>query len=529
MIGIQSLSYIHPNREPLFENLDFRVPSRQKVALIGNNGAGKSTLLRLIAGILEPSGGKIEAGDIPYYLPQVFGQFDTLNVAQALNIEAGLEALHQILSGNVSEGHLSVLNDDWDLEERSREAMQFWKIRHLDFQHPMALLSGGEKTKVLLAGVLIHQPSVLLLDEPSNHLDQTGRKLLYDFIRSYSGTLVVVSHDRSLLNQMDTVHELSRQGIRTYGGNYEFYVAQKQIELQALKQDLQNTEKTLRKARESARETIERQQKLDARGRKKQEKAGTPTIALNTLRNNAEKSTSRIRNVHGEKIDSISNNLNELRSALPEREKISLGFDDALLHKGKTLVTLRGVNHAYGADKLWRTSQDIQILSDERIALRGSNGTGKSTLLRIILGDLQPQFGEIKRAEFRAVYIDQDYSLIDDRLDVYSQAQVFNNSRLMEHEIKIRLDRFLFTKDFWDKPCHALSGGEKMRLMLCCISLDNQPPDMIVLDEPTNNLDIQNLEILTAAISKYHGTLIIVSHDDYFLEQVHVKRAIYLS
>ena len=139
---------------------------------------------------------------------------------------------------------------------------------------------------------------------------------------------------------------------------------------------------------------------------------------------------------------------------------------------------------------------------------------------------MEPQAGTIYRAVNKAVYIDQDYSLINNKLSVYEQAQQFNQLGLQEHEIKIRLTRFLFTKDYWDKPCSTLSGGEKMRLMLCCLTIGNQEPDMMVLDEPTNNLDIQNIEILTAAINDYQGTLIVVSHDELFLEQVKVERVI---
>ena len=154
--------------------------------------------------------------------------------------------------------------------------------------------------------------------------------------------------------------------------------------------------------------------------------------------------------------------------------------------------------------------------------------TGKTTLINLILGDLEPQTGIIYRAENKSVCIDQDYSLLDNTLNVYGQAQQFNTSALQEHEVKIRLTRFLFTKNDWDKPCIALSGGERMRLLLCCLTINSKSPDIIILDEPTNNLDIQNVEILTTAINEYQGTLIVVSHDETFLEQVNIERTIEL-
>ncbi|HYH14595.1 MAG TPA: ABC-F family ATP-binding cassette domain-containing protein [Flavisolibacter sp.] len=528
MLILQNLSYIHPNKDVLFENITTTFPQYSKAALIGNNGAGKSTLLKIIAGVLQPSAGMVELDATPYYVPQHFGQYNELTVAQALGIDTKLKALHEILEGHVTEANLTVLHDDWTLEERCQEALAYWQLDGLLLSQHMGMLSGGQKTKVFLAGISIQRPELVLLDEPSNHLDIAGRELLYNFIQNTSNTLLVVSHDRTLLNLLDTVYELSKRGITTYGGNYDFYYEQKQLESNALHEDVRSKEKALRKAKEVERETAERKQKLDARGKKKQEKAGLPTIAMNTLRNNAEKSTARLKDIHAEKVGTLSEELNALRKELPDVDQMKLGFDHSALHRGKVLIKAMDINYGYGRQLLWEEPLDFQITSGERIALKGINGSGKTTLIRILLGDIEPQAGTIQRADNKAVYIDQDYSLLNNSLTVYQQAQQFNASALQEHEVKSRLNRFLFAKDDWDKPCQALSGGEKMRLMLCCLTLGNKAPDMIILDEPTNNLDIQNVEILTAAVNDYQGTLIVVSHDQYFLEQVNLERTIVL-
>jgi ATPase subunit of ABC transporter with duplicated ATPase domains len=276
------------------------------------------------------------------------------------------------------------------------------------------------------------------------------------------------------------------------------------------------------------RESLERQQKLDARGKKKQEKAGLPTISMNTLRNNAEKSTARIKSVHEEKTGNISQELNVLRKELPDKDKMKIGFDHSGLHKGKILVTVNNINLQYDTKPLWPSPLSFQINSGERIVITGANGSGKTSLVKLILGQMEPIPGAISRAMSNTLYVDQDYSLIDDRLKVYEQAELFNHSALQEHEIKIRLTRFLFTQEYWDKPCATLSGGEKMRLMLCCLTISGEAPDLIVLDEPTNNLDIQNIAILTSAINEYEGTLLVVSHDAYFLKEINVERNIAL-
>ncbi len=528
MLIAQNITYAHANKDVLFQNIDLVINKQDKIALVGNNGTGKSTLLKILAGKLLLVSGSIKMDSKPYYIPQHYGQYNEQTVAQALQTDEKLLALQQILAGNVTAHNMTLLNDDWSIEERSAEALSRWGLGEINLSQKMDSLSGGQKTKVFLAGIDIHQPDIVLLDEPSNHLDAASRNLLYDYIQHTQHTLIVVSHDRALLNLLDTVCELSKNGIVTYGGNYEFYAEQKTIAANALNENVRDKEKALRKAKDVEREAIERQQKLDARGRKKQEKAGLPTISMNTLRNNAEKSTARMKDVHAEKTGIISDELNQLRKALPDKDKMKFGFDDPALHKGKVLMTAKDTNYAYADKLLWQDPVSFQLLSGDRIALRGDNGSGKTTLIRIMLGELQPTIGSITRAEMKLVYIDQDYSLVNDTLSVYEQAQQFNAAHLQEYEVKSRLTHFLFTKAYWDKSCAALSGGEKMRLILCCLTLSNTAPDVIILDEPTNNLDIQNIEILTAAINEYRGTIVVVSHDAYFLEQIGIAYSLEL-
>jgi ATPase subunit of ABC transporter with duplicated ATPase domains len=526
MLTLQSVTYIHPNKELLFADLNFSVNKHDKIALIGNNGAGKSTLLQISAGNLLPASGHVKATSKPYYVPQHFGQYNNYTVAQALQVNDKLQALTEILDGHVTDQNMTLLNDDWTIEERCAEALAHWALADISLDQQMNALSGGQKTKVFLAGISIHRPEIILLDEPSNHLDTVSREILYQYIQTTTGTLVVVSHDRALLNLLDPVCELGKRGITTYGGNYDFYAGQKLIESEALNQDVRGKEKALRKARDTERETVERQQKLDARGKKKQEKAGVPTIMMKTLKNNAEKSTSRIQGVHTEKIGAIAGELSALRRDLPDVDKMKMDFDNSALHKGKLLITAKNINFGYSDKPLWKQPLNFQITSGERLVIKGPNGGGKTTLIKMILGTLHPNVGSIEKAAIKTIYIDQDYSLIDSSLTVYEQAQHFNSGALQEHDIKIRLNRFLFGKAYWDKPCAALSGGEKMRLSLCSLNISNQAPDIIVLDEPTNNLDLQNIQILTSAINQYQGTLIVVSHDAHFLQEVNVGRVI---
>lgn len=526
MLLLQHITYFHQNRDLLIDNVNLSISKNSKSALIGNNGSGKSTLLKIASGELQPSAGVVRTEARPYYVPQIFGQFNELTIAQALRIDQKLTALEKILEGNLTETDLELLNDDWTIAERCSEALIEWGLPDVPLNQKMETLSGGQKTKVFLAGITVHEPDVVLLDEPSNHLDIESRSKLYEYIVSTAHALLVVSHDRTLLNLLDAVYELGKGGLTLYGGNYDFYTSQKEIETNALEQDLQSKEKALRKARITERESIERQQKLDARGKKKQEKAGLPTISMNTFRNNAEKSTSRIKGFHAEKVGQISQELTSLRKELPGIDKMKINLDNASMHNGKVLITASEINFQYENANLWIQPLTFQIHSGERVAIRGHNGSGKTTLIKIILGKLLPQSGQMDRADMHSIYIDQDYALIDNGLTVYQQAQDYNSGALQEHEIKIRLNRFLFGKNDWNKRCADLSGGEKMRLILCCLTISNQAPDMIILDEPTNNLDIQNTLILTQAINEYEGTIIVISHDSYFLKEIHAERMI---
>ena len=542
-ISIQQISYIHPDKEVLFSDLNFAISKGQKLGLVGNNGCGKSTLLQIIAGQLSPSSGVIVRPDDLYYIPQHFGQYDSLTIAQALQIERKQQALHAILAGDVSNENFTILNDDWNIEERSIAALDLWGLGQFTLSYPMNLLSGGEKTRVFLAGMDIHHPSVILMDEPTNHLDSSGRQRLYDWVEKYRSNLLVVSHDRTLLNLLPEICELEKHQINYYGGNYEFYKEQKTLMQEALQQRIEEKEKALRIARKVARETAERRDKQNVRGEKSNIKKGVPRIVLNALQGKSEKSTSKLTGVHQEKAEKLTNERNQLRGSLSPTAALKTDFNSSSLHTGKILVTAKEINFSYHSNsinndiqensiskqQLWQAPVSFQLKSGDRLRIEGANGSGKTTLLKLITGQLQPQEGTLTRTDFSYVYLNQEYSIIDDRNSILEQAYAFNSRNLPEHEIKIILNRYLFPASEWDKSCRKLSGGEKMRLAFCCLMISNNTPDMFILDEPTNNLDIQSIEIITATIKNYAGTVIAISHDNYFIQEIGVEQCILLS
>lgn len=527
-ISVQQLSYIHADKEPLFQNINLTVNKGEQVSLVGNNGSGKSTLLRIIEGGLKPVSGEVVCSSQPYYVPQHFGQYDQLTVMQALQVESKIKALLAIIAGDASIGNFTALDDDWNIEERCLAALSFWGLQHIRLDQPMCTLSGGEKTKVFLSGLQIHSPEIILMDEPTNHLDTGSRNKLYGFIESSRATMLIVSHDRTLLNLLPYTCELDRSTISLYGGNYEFYKEQKEQALAALQNQLSEKEKELRLAKKIAREALERKNKSSSRGEKSAVKKGIPRIMMGAMKEGAENSTVKLKNVHDDKMSAISSSIADIQTALPNMRQMKTDFNSPDLHIGKILVTAKDVNFGYGESRLWQDPLNLQIKSGDRIRFSGNNGAGKTTLLKLLLGELEPTEGTITRADFKYIYIDQEYSIVQPHLTVFEQLEQFNLFAKPEHELKMILSRFLFPVGTWDKSCSKLSGGEKMRLAICCLMVSNSTPDLFILDEPTNNLDIQSVSIITAAIKDYNGTVLLVSHDLYFVKEIKINRVVEL-
>ncbi len=293
-------------------------------------GAVNLLCCKLLPDNFHPLPVSLSRPDDLYYIPQHFGQYDSLTIAQALRIERKQQALHAILSGDASNENFVILNDDWNIEERSIAALDLWGLGQFTLSYPMNLLSGGEKTRVFLAGMDIHHPSVVLMDEPTNHLDSSGRQRLYDWVEKCRSTLLVVSHDRTLLNLLPEICELEKHQINYYGGNYEFYKEQKTLMQEALQQRIEEKEKALRIARKVARETVERRDKQNVRGEKNNIKKGVPRIVLNALQGKSKKSTSKLNSTHQEKAEKLTSERNQLRSSLSSTATLKTDFNSFL-------------------------------------------------------------------------------------------------------------------------------------------------------------------------------------------------------
>lgn len=523
-IVVSDMSYHYFNQQSLFEHISFFVSSDRKVSVIGNNGTGKSTLLKLLAGEFMPSSGTVYCSSQPYYIPQQIG-IAGQSVSEALGIAQKIDALHSIYNGSSEQIHYDLLADDWEIESRCRSALDYWELAGIDLDSSVDLLSGGERTKVFLAGLQLHKPDIILLDEPTNHLDRSGRQKLYDFVNGCNATIITVSHDVTLLNLLDTTYELSEQDIRLYGGNYVFYKEQKEIEERALAEQINSEESSLRLARKKAIEVKERQNRRVLRGEKSS--SGIPRIAFGRLQEKGENTGAKLNEKHSTIIADGQHKLTELRQRQRISGDLKIDFEDARLHNGKLLVAAVDANFKYANNKLlWQTPLNLEVRSGERIHIKGGNGTGKTTLVRLLTGELAPSEGEVRKTNFSYIYLDQQYSEVNRAGTVLELAESYNSNNLLDHEIKTRLNRALFPKDTWNKSCLTLSGGEQMRLYLCCLMISNYAPDLFILDEPTNNLDLSSLSILTDTIRHYRGTVLVISHDLNFIDEIGITRNI---
>lgn len=523
IVSVHNFSYQHSDRVTLFSNINLQINGGQKIALVGRNGTGKTTLLNAIEN--NQLYNEIEVSEDIYLVPQHTEYYNNNTIADILQITGKITALHAILNGDRKPENFDVLNDDWEVETNATIALEHWELSEFPLDTFLSELSGGEKVKVFLAGIDLLKPRLIMMDEPTNHLDYQAREKLYSCIENITATVVVVSHDRQLLNLLTDIFELSKNEIKYYKGNYDSYIEQKEMEQEALVRQLESRQQEIKKAENIRQQVVERRQRQEARSDAHAAKKGLPRIVAGNRKRESERSNGKITNKHERKIADLNDAMKQLQKQLDTDKGLKLALQNSPLHIGKILVQAKNINYTYDKRNIWQQDMNFTIYSGDRILIKGKNGSGKTTLIQMIVGLKSPSIGDFMVVDFDFLYLDQNYSLIDIEKTVYEQAQSYNIN-MTEHEVKMNLARSQFTAESWNKKCRMLSGGEKMKLSLCSLIISNKVPDMLILDEPTNNLDIESIHVLTTTIKQYDGSLLVVSHDRYFVDELQLDREI---
>jgi ATPase subunit of ABC transporter with duplicated ATPase domains len=497
------LSFTWPAGTPVLDHLDAGFDGG-RTGLVGRNGSGKTTLLRLIAGELVPTAGRVTTAGTVAHLPQQLPLTLDRTVADLLGITARRRALHAITAGDASVASFSALDDGWDIEERARaELARFGLPSDADaLDRTVGTLSGGEAVLAGVAGMLLRRAEITLLDEPTNNLDRDGRARLYAAVETWSGVLIVVSHDRELLERVDSIADLRDASLRTYGGTFSAYEEQLTAEQETAQRLVRAAEGVVARER---RQLVETQTKLARRlsnGRKAQLEKRVPKIIAHARKGEAQVSAGKYRIVQERRASAAQEALAEAEEAIRDDGTIRIDLPGTAVPGGRMIMSVG----------------KLVVRGPERIALLGPNGSGKTTLLRSVVTSPE-RFG----CAVPIGYLPQRLDILDPSLTVLENVRTAAPSAT-PNEVRAKLARFLVRGDRVAQVVSTLSGGERFRVTLACVLLADPAPQLLVLDEPTNNLDLDSVAELRRVLAGYRGALLVASHDQWFLDGLGIGR-----
>lgn len=488
----------------LFENINFEIQENQKIGLVGNNGVGKTTLFKIINGSEEPKNGQISIShnvkigyleQQPRYMNMSVKDVLLLSFSSLILLGKKMQELEEKMSSCDNENDLNKYVDLYSEVIEQYEHLGGYEYETtynmittgLNFTENFCEmkfedLSGGQKTKVMLAKMLLMKPNILLLDEPTNYLDIDSLKWLEDYLQHFNGTFILISHDRYFLDKcISSVFELTSNSLETYNGNYSSYVIEKQNRFDEKMKDYIDQQKII--------------QKMDDQIKWMQSKGS------NVLKSKAHQIEHRMEKI--EKIDKPY--------IMTRKMKISLNNNKS----AKEIVSFEGLTQGYEKNLFENVSGTIY--SGDSIGIVGENGVGKTTLIKTILGELAPISGSVKISDnIKIGYLDQESKFTDENKTILDT--FIYETNLGNEKARGELAKLLFFRDDVNKKIKMLSGGEKKRLKLAMLIQNS--PNFIVLDEPTNHLDLSSREQLENVLIDYKGTMIFISHDRYFLNKL---------
>ena len=511
-----SVSAATPEGRPLFRDLTFTIGA-ERIGLVGRNGSGKSTLLRIAAGEIPAASGLVSRTGTVGMLRQQWCPNET--VIAALGVAAGFERLVRIEAGEGSAADFEAA--EWDLPANVEQALAKVGLEGLDLTRPMGSLSGGEQTRIGIAQLEISSPDLLLLDEPTNNLDLAGREAIAELVRKWRGGLLMASHDRGLLENVDRIVELNSIEVSIVSGGWSAYAAIRDAERASAEADRTRAESVVRATRTAAQAMKEAKDRRDRAGRAFAAKKSEPKILLGAQAERAEKSGGSLRLLNDRKMEEATRVLEHARSRIEVLTPLTIELPRTRL-PAQTEVLAMDSAAADFADRHFGP-WTLEIRGPERVAVAGSNGAGKTTLLRLAVGELEQSAGQVRRT-YRTAMLDQHVALLDRGDTILGNLRRLH-SELTDETAYAACARFAFRNRDAQRLVGTLSGGELLRAGLAAAFSGPLPPLLLVLDEPTNHLDVPSVEVLEQALVSFDGALLVVSHDRRFLQAIGVTRS----
>lgn len=522
-ITIADVTWLTPEGRALLTDLNLNFGA-ERAGLVGRNGVGKTTLLKLIAGELTPFSGRVSVGGSLGMLRQTVQVGVEEMIVDLFGVADEFSILRRAQSGEASLEELT--ETDWTLEGRILSALGKLGLE-AEPGTLLARLSGGQRTRAALASLVFSEPDFLLLDEPTNNLDREGRDAVIGFLSKWRAGSVVVSHDRELLETMDAIVELTSLGATRYGGNWSHYRERKAQELAAARHDLADAEKRVTEIERSTQATAERKARKDGAGARMKFTGGIPRIGLGLRKQRSEETSGDNARLAQARRAQAADAAASARERIEILQPLTVHVPPTGLPSGKTVLTIDGVTAGHDAGKPVLRELSLEITGPERIAITGPNGSGKTTLLHLVNGKLAPWSGRVR--------VHTDFALLDQRAELLDPALSIrdNFARLNpladENACRASLARFMFRADAALQVVATLSGGQLLRAALACVLGGAKPPQLLILDEPTNHLDIDSIEAIEGGLRGYDGALLVVSHDEAFLDAIGITRRMDLS
>lgn len=521
LLTLDRVSLAAPDGRALFSDLTLAL-GRERIGLVGRNGSGKSTLLRAIAGEVRPARGSIAIAGKFGWLRQEAGA-RAGSAAELLGVADRLARLDRIERGAGTPDDFD--RADWLLPNRIEEALAAIGLGAPALYRPIASFSGGERMRLGLARLLLEAPDLILLDEPTNGLDPDGRAAVAALLSRWTGGALIASHDRALLERVDRIVALSPVGVTIVGGGWSAYEAVRDAGRDRAEQAAERAELDMRAARRSAQSARERQARRDSGGRAYAASGSAPKISLGLAKRRAEATRGKLDRLATRALDEAAETRNHAQAALERVTPLSFSLPPSGLTANRHVLTLENVALDCDGRRLFGPI-DIVVTGPARVAVSGPNGAGKSSLLKLIAGVIEPTAGKV-RTGAACAYLDQHLSLLDDALPLIDNLK-WRQPELDDNAVHRLLARFAFRNRDALRLAGTLSGGERLRAGLACVTGGATPAQLLLLDEPTNHLDLASIEELETALFAYDGALIVVSHEEEFLKKIGVERTIVL-